>query len=91
MSYPDPDKASDDPIFRDVQDALALSEQDTFPMGAPNKQPGSQGGAGTAHTHAPNSTGQSASKVDPGMGGVGGTTKRGGTPPKNPANKNRLH
>lgn len=76
------------PLNRTAQESLALSEEDTFPMGAPNKQPsGPKGGMKAPHTHAPHSTGMNTNAGD----GKGGEVKRGSTPPKNKPNKNRLH
>lgn len=92
MSYPDRDKADDrGRVFREAEDALALSEQDTFPMGAPNKQPAKQGGMKAPSSHAPHSAGVPASKTDLGNGGVGGEVKRGTNPKGTGRNKNRLH
>lgn len=74
--------------FRNYDEAIQLSEQDTFPMGAPNKQPAKQGGMKAPHTHAPHSgAGSNAGAGD----GKGGEVKRGSTPRGTGKNANKLH
>lgn len=74
--------------FRSYDEAINLSEQDTFPMGAPNKQPAKQGGMKAPHTHGTHS----GAGTNNGSGdGTGGQVKRGHTPRGTGKNKNRLH
>lgn len=70
--------------FRSYEEALNLSEQDTFPMGAPNKQPAKQGGMKAPSSHAPHQAGN-------GQGtGQGGEVKRGSTPKGTGKNPRKL-
>ena len=79
---------SHDPVFRSYDEAIRLSEQDTFPMGAPNKQPAKQGGMKVTPDHPPYSGAGSNSGAGEGKGGE---TKRGSVPKGTGKNKNVLH
>lgn len=75
-------------VFRSYSEAINLSEQDTFPMGAPNSQPARQGGMKAPNTHGPHS----GAGTNGGAGdGRGGDVKRGHVTKGTPKNKNRLH